>query len=218
MDISHVGSHEVLLDLWENNFSNDNHFNRDGIISKQHWDNTDIKVLFVLKETNKAKQNIITAISNALVNSSSGWWKGKVLRRIGRLAYGLINYTGDIPSFEEAKKHGKSATLNIAYINMRKTSGGARTNEKSFNKHVEEYAPYIKKQIELISPDIVVLGGTYKQLKKFVYPELTRICERIHKHNEMIFINAFHPASRTSAKGLYEQVLNSYDSYQKSYK
>ncbi len=186
---------------------------RDGVISYENWEKADLKILFVLKETNKANQNVVEAIKRALVTTSSGWWRGKVLSRVGRWAFGLANYTGDVPSFNDAKVNGKEAIWSIAYINMRKTAGGASTNKKSFNTHVKEYAPFIRRQIELIKPDVVVLGGTYKPLKAHVFPELDHICKRIHKHDDMIFINVHHPAARANASDIYHQLMDSYHNY-----
>lgn len=214
IELSHINCHDKLLESWKKRFPIDkHHFNRDGIISPDHWNTANVKVLFVLKETNKAKQNVVDAINRALVTKSSGWWKGKVLRRVGRWAYGLISYSGEVPSFKDAKTNSIEATWSIAYINMRKTAGGARTNKKSFDTHVKEYAPYIKRQIELLAPDIVVLGGTYKPVKKHVFPELEHICKRIHRQGDMIFINAYHPAAITKSAGLYYQVLDCYHNY-----
>lgn len=213
-ELNNIDCHDTLLDVWENNFPTDKwHFNRDGIISPEHWNNADVKVLFILKETNGAKQNVVSAITRALTARKSGWWKGKVLRRVGRWAYGLINYSGEVPAFKEAKMYGKEASWSIAYVNMRKTAGGARTNKKSFDTHVKEYAPYIRRQVELIKPNIVVLGGTFGPFKKHVFPNLEHVCSRIHRHNSILFINAYHPAAIFKSAGIYHQVLDSYHNY-----
>lgn len=214
-EINNINNHNKLLLAWQKSFPSSVSFNRDGIISTEHWERSNVKVLFVLKETNQAEQDLTKAIFNALKNEKSGWWRGKVLLRVGRWAYGLLHYSGKNLSFEDANvsEHRKSAILNIAYINMRKTSGGAKTNKKSFSAHVKEYAPYIKRQIELINPDIVVLGGTFKPLKKHIFPELKKVSRRIHKYNNMVFINVHHPAARTKARRLYEQVMNNYHNY-----
>lgn len=215
-NVSQMDNLEDLLAEWERNFPDGWHFNRDGIISKEDWNDCEVKVLFVLKETNKAKQNIILAINRALTTKKSGWWKGKVLRRVGRWAYGLQNYDGEIPALSDAKLNAKKAIKNIAYINIRKTAGGARTNKTSFDAHTEEFAPYVRRQIELIKPDIVVLGGTYKQVKKHIFPELVKVSERVHKHEGMLFINAFHPAAVKKASMLYHQVVGNYHVYKET--
>ncbi|WP_028865658.1 hypothetical protein [Psychromonas aquimarina] len=218
LTISKVECHDSLLDVWEKKFPTEKwHFNRDGIISPDHWERSDLKVLFILKETNKARQNVVNAITNALSSKKSCWWKGKVLRRVGRWAYGLANYSGEVPSFKDAKSFGKEAAWSIAYINMRKTAGGSRTNKKSFDAHVNEYAPYIKRQVELIKPDVIVLCGTFKPVKKHVFPEMEHVCKRVHKYNNMLLINAFHPAAIVKSAGIYHQVLDSYHNYKINY-
>mgnify|MGYP000748957396 CR=1 FL=1 len=211
--VSEINDLDDLLYVWEKNFPESRHFNKDGIISEENWEECDVKVLFILKETNKAKQNIVCAINRALQTKKSGWWKGKVLRRVGRWAYGLQNCNGEVPVFKEAKLNVKEAIKNIAYINIRKTYGGASTNKKSFDAHAVEFAPYIRRQVELINPDIVVLCGTYKQVKNYIFPELFKVSERVHKHENMLFINAFHPAARKKASMLYHQVVGNYHAY-----
>ncbi len=98
-------------------------------------------------------------------------------------------------------------------MNMRKTAGGARTNKKSFNSHVKEYAPYIRRQIELIKPDVVVLVGTYKPVKAHALPELSHVCKRIHLPDDIVFISVHHPAARANSSGIYHQLMDSYHNY-----
>lgn len=219
--MSSVGEIECLdslLESWESTFPTEKfHFNRDGIISSEHWSKANLKILFVLKETNGANQDVVKAITRALSSKNSGWWRGQVLRRVGRWAYGLMNYSGNVPSFEDAKANGKEATWGVAYINMRKTAGRARTEQKSFDAHVKEYAPYIRRQIELIEPDIVVLGGTFKSVKTHIFPGMEHVCKRIHRHNRIVFINAFHPAAVVNSTHIYHQVLDSYHNYRDNF-
>jgi len=84
LDLGKIDRLDTLLDAWKKTFDSGVYFNRDGIISNEHWMNANVKILFVLKETNQAEQNLTTAISIALRSEKSGWWKGKVLRRVGR--------------------------------------------------------------------------------------------------------------------------------------
>ncbi|MEY2343500.1 hypothetical protein I3679_000965 [Proteus mirabilis] len=169
--------------------------------------------MFVLKETNEAKQNIVNAINRAIEVKASGWWRGKVLRRVGRWAYGLQKYDGAVPSLRDAKLNEKNAVKNIAYINIRKTSGSARTDQKSFDAHAKEFAPFVRRQIELINPDIVVLCGTYNQVKRYVFPELKKLA------NECMLMTGLSssmpsilPQEKKSAM-LYHQVLDNYHAY-----
>jgi hypothetical protein len=211
--ISEIDCLDKLMDVWEEALPEGWHFNRDGVISKESWDRSGTKVLFVLKETNEAKQNIVTAINRAIEVKKSGWWRGKVLRRVGRWAYGLQNYDGVVPSLKDAKLNEKNAVKSIAYINIRKTSGKARTNQKTFDAHASEFAPFVRRQVDLIKPDIVVLCGTFNQFKRYVFPELKKVSERVHVNEGVVFINAFHPAARRKSSMLYHQVLDNYHAY-----
>ncbi len=209
-------NHEELMLDWKNRIESEGiHFNPDGIVNKTMWNKSSKKILFILKETNGAEQDLTEAIQRSS-EQKTGWHKGKVLRRVGRWAYGLEHFNGDIPSFEEAKSYQFKAPVNTAYINLKKSSGGARTNEKLFHSHVEKYADLIKQQIELINPDIIVMGGTYKYLKKYVFPDeqMVKVSERVHTvNNTRIAINAWHPAAIKKAQVMYVQVLGSYEKY-----
>lgn len=211
--VSEIDCLDKLMVAWEEAFPKDWYFNYDGVISTEDWDSCGKKVLFVLKETNEAKQNIVNAINRAIEVKASGWWRGKVLRRVGRWAYGLQKYDGAVPSLRDAKLNEKIAVMSIAYINIRKTSGSARTDQKSFDAHAREFAPFVRRQIELINPDIVVLCGTYNQVKRYVFPELKKVSERVHVNDGVVFINAFHPAARKKSAMLYHQVLDNYHAY-----
>ena len=223
--ITEIKCHDDLLNAWKEKISSSKcPFDRDGIISPEDWEKSEVKVLVVLKETNHPKDardkstNVVEEIRKALNNPDSGWWRKNVLRRVGRWAFGLTAYSGEVPSFEKARSCGKNSIRSIAYMNMKKSPGGAKTNKMKFDAHVQEYAPYIRRQIELIKPDIVVLGGTFYPVRDHVFPELERVCERIHRFNGIVFINAFHPAQRKiSANKLYHQVLDSYNKYKTSY-
>ncbi|MFA9218355.1 MAG: hypothetical protein ACEQSK_14805 [Sphingomonadaceae bacterium] len=223
--IPEIACHDELLDIWEAKFhANNLPFERDGILSPEQWNSAPLKVLVVLKETNRPQpahpvsRSVVEEISRALNNPNSRWWRKNVLRRVGRWAFGLTTYAGEVPSYRLARIFGNQALPSIAYMNMKKSSGGANTNQNSFAAHVKEYAPYIRRQIELIKPDVVVLGGTFQAVKHHVFPELERVGERAHCFNGVLFINAFHPAQRTiSAEELYRQVVDSFHKYKSSY-
>ena len=212
-EISEMICIDELMAAWKEAFPEGWHFNHDGVISKENWDSSGKRVLFVLKETNKARQNVVTAINRAIDVKKSGWWRGQVLRRVGRWAYGIQNYDGVVPPFKDAKLNEKNAIKNIAYINIRKTSGSATTNKKAFDTHASEFATFVRRQVELIKPDVVVLCGTYSQVKRYIFPEIKKVSERVHVHEGVVFINAFHPAARKKSAILYHQVLDNYHAY-----
>lgn len=223
----HELSEDELFDSWQKEIENQPNrssycFCKDGIISPDDWNNTDTKILFILKE-GRSQSDIRRTIFNSLENSKSGWRRHKVLRRVGRWAYGLMHRTSTIPDFDEARKHQFKSPRQIAYINISKTPGGKSTKPRFLDEETKKYAAYIKRQIDIIDPDIVVLCGVYWVIKKHVYQEgMKRLAHRIHgvprvprvhKDDNRIFIHANHPAARKKAKELYEQVVCSYHAY-----
>ncbi|MEZ1439771.1 hypothetical protein QVM41_26285 [Pseudomonas shirazica] len=183
---------------------------RDGIISPEFWQKSKVKVLFILKESNDCYEpNLAELINRAITqNPKSKLWHRPTFHNIGRWAYGLQNLTSTAPAFELAHHHRKSALLSCAFINLKKITGGRRATEE-VQKFTEAHQAFLREQIRSISPDIVVMGGTYNIIKAFVIPELQKVSPRVHMHEGTPFINAFHPACTVARPDLYDQVLNS---------
>ena len=91
--------------------------------------------------------------------------------------------------------------------------GGTSSKNNGINQHAKDYKNFIAKEIEIINPDIVILGGTYKFLKNTL--GLKKYSYRVHKNdNGRIFINAYHPAYRKISKQkYYDEVVPSYFSF-----
>lgn len=187
---------------------------RDGIISPDFWQHSRVKVLFILKESNGCYEPDLAELIRKAVthNPKSKLWHRPTFHNIGRWAYGLQNFTSTAPAFELAHHHRKTALLSCAFINLKKITGGRRATEE-VQKFAETYQLFLREQIRSISPDIVVMGGTYNIIKAAVLPELQKVSHRVHLHDEIPFINAFHPACTAARPDLYAQVLNSFLQY-----
>ena len=207
----------ILFDEWRPHVEAEaGHFVEDGIVCKESWRIAKRKVLFLLKEPNgyKGEQGALNELLRkaAAPNSTNSMWDRPTFHNVGRWTHGLLNYSGEVPDYDEANRACKTAVLGCAYINIKKSSGGARAT-KEVEVHADKYAEFLKRQVALIQPDIVVCGGTYKLLKKHVYPGLSRVSKRVHQFENRIFINAYHPGYITNRKRMYEQVLSSFHEY-----
>lgn len=207
----------ALFDEWRPQvMAEAGHFVEDGIVCLESWRIAKRKILFLLKEPNgyKGERGALNDLLRkaAEPNSTSRMWDRPTFHNVGRWAYGLLNYSGYVPSYEEANRACKTAVLRCAYINIKKSSGGARAT-KEVEVHAQTYAALLRRQVALIDPDIVVCGGTYKMLKKHVYPSMTRVSERVHQFENSIFINAYHPGYIADRKRMYEQVLSGFHNY-----
>lgn len=113
-------------------------------------------------------------------NSNSKMWNRPTFHNVGRWTHGLPNYSDQVPAYDEANRACKTAVLACAYINIKKSSGGARATKK-VEDHAAKYAEFLKRQVSIIDPDIVVCGGTYAMLKKHVYPSMSRVSSVIQR-------------------------------------
>ncbi|WP_415886608.1 hypothetical protein ACMXYO_01150 [Neptuniibacter sp. QD37_6] len=205
---------DQLLAKWKEEVSAESdHFVEDGIICQEGWNAAERKILFILKETNGYNKSITKLINIAVTDrKDSALWKRPTFHNIGRWGFGLLNISTEAPPYKAANKERKNSLLSCAFINIKKTSGG-RTAGKEVSSNAEKYASYLREQIEIISPDIIVFGGTYKIMKKHVLPEMEHEAHRIHKYKNTICINANHPACTKKRTTMYDQVIGSYANY-----
>lgn len=208
---------DILLNEWRSQVVREaGHFVEDGVVCQESWSKAKLRVLFLLKEPNgyKGEHGPLNELLRkaATTNPGSAMWDRPTFHNIGRWAYGLANYSHDVPSYQEANKAYKTAVLECAYINIKKSSGGARAT-KEVAVHAAKYAAFLRRQVDLLAPDIVVCGGTYSLLKEHVYPRMAKVSPRIHKDGDRIFINAFHPGCRAKREAVYDQVLSSYHEF-----
>ena len=213
-------SADILFDEWRPHVvAESGHFVEDGIVCEEGWRKAKRKILFLLKEPNgyKGEHGALNDLLRkaAAPNSTSAMWDRPTFHTVGRWAHGLLHYSGQVPSYDEAHRARKSAVLECAYINIKKSTGGARATKK-VEVHAAKYAEFLRRQVAIIEPDIVVCGGTYDILKEHVYPRMSKISSRIHQLETRIFINAFHPSCRTNRKVVYDQVLQSFHQYMAS--
>lgn len=212
-----------LMKIWKNKKpSSDGKINHsknvfipDGIVSEEHWNKSDIKILFVLKEAyskDKKWNNLLGYINDGAENH-------KMWKRISEWCYGIFNTTTDkIPPYDEACNH-MDILKSIAVLNIKKSAG----KESSNGDEIREYALFdreeIKEEIRLINPDIIVCGGTfsvfdeiydglYTEKNKLWYYYSEKLCD-----NNVLIIDYYHPSNH------YPKLLNYYGIvgiYQKS--
>ncbi len=206
-----------LMNDWQQSIPQGEKFSADGIVDLPSWQQADKKILVLLKETNDYSQDITDLIRQVVKKerTTKEFWGAMTFHTVGKWLYGLENFkNGTYPTLSEAKKYRKQALLNCAYMNLKKATGGSSTKNKELENATKRDAEYIKKEIEIINPNIVICGGTYNLVKKHIFPELERVAPRIHKFNDTIFINSYHPAyRRVKGQVLYDMVLKSYADY-----
>lgn len=148
---------EELWAEWKSHYSNLGiDYNRvctDGVISPIHWEEAPQKVLYIMKEVNKQPN---AHLPNMLQKGP----KYQMWHTIARWSAGVIN---DFPEYQsiDTREIKKTSLLQVATLNLKKTSGGAQSDMSVINAYAKQDQVLLRKQIELIQPDIIICAGTY---------------------------------------------------------
>lgn len=204
-----------LFSRWRaSNTDYQDHFVEDGIIDPAKWIQTGTRILFILRETNRYRSSMAALIHKACTtHPSSKLWDRPTFHNVGRWAHGILHTTEESsPSFDVAHKNRKTALLACAFMNLKKTTGGARATAAVEHATLRD-AIFLREQIELINPQVVVCGGTYRAIKQHLYPAIRGVAPRMHEVGGRLFINANHPSYLKKTAEMYDDVVGSYQRY-----
>ena len=172
----------------------------DGIVNEFFYNKCPLKILWILKEVNHDgdldEWNMCEILQDIKTNYGIEKGFARTFAPIVHLSYGLINrkkwtevpYHYDDPNIIDILK-------NIAYINVKKTSGGSRIHNSSLQNAYNENQEKLYKQINSISPDIIIYGGTFHLFEKDNNKYL--------KNKNVKHISAYHPAQSTITQEEY---------------
>lgn len=127
----------------------------DGIIDANNF-NTEERILFILKETNKFKGSSLSELLG----------QGPVYQMwhtLSRWAAGLVNDFPDYDSINNSTSK-KNALKQIAVINLKKTTGSASSNMSKIEAFAHHDKELLLEQIADIHPKIIIACGTFMPL------------------------------------------------------
>ncbi len=130
------------------------YFIEDGLFCEEEWNKQRIKILYVLKEADWEESDL-DLCEYLLSEKSSTYWK--TWNNITRWTQ-AIREGGEYPA--DINKADKTTCLKtIAAINIKKVGGGAQANDEEIRQYGERDAKFIKEQIELYQPDVIICCG-----------------------------------------------------------
>lgn len=130
------------------------YFISDGIFDEAEWNKQAYKILFVLKEANWENGNA-DLCEFLLSEESSSYWK--TWNNIARWIKALLEQ-GEYP--RNVSKADKSFWLRkVAAMNLKKVGGDAVAENDTIREYAQADRVYIKEQIELYQPDIIICCG-----------------------------------------------------------
>jgi hypothetical protein len=187
-----------MFNSWrEEELHENNLFIQDGIINSKKWDKAEVKILFLLKEAyHSKKDNGLWDLRNHLQNKKA---KSRTFRPLGQWANGIqeLYKAGDLPKFSNKQSILNKALESSAVVNLKKSGGKKTSSKKDLLRYVDaDWEKYTIKQIQEISPTIIICGGTWSLIKPKFAGKERKVSEEIYKYKNLIFVDYFHPAYR----------------------
>ena len=147
----------------------------DGEINNDLWAGNKTRILWVLKETNEFPKDkdlrvLLREISNASdPNSVYNHWKA-TYGLVAKASYGLLNNLewGGWADDVDALVKNEKILEKIAVINVNKRAGAAKSDAKKLGEAAEEFKVTLLRQIELLDPHIIILGGVGDIVSKWL--------------------------------------------------
>ena len=188
----------------------------DGIFDYEGYLKAKIKILWILKEpydTSGGGWHISEVYTKNKYGAARTTWYPII-----NVSHAILNGFQTWDNVEKMSKNNpKTASVlsHIAYINVQKLP--SLTREKSNNSIIlqafkdEQNNAFFKKQFELLNPDIIIGANTMGMMFEHfgLKGEFLEVkpTENSYIVNGKLFINADHPASRTSKKAYLDNIV-----------
>jgi hypothetical protein len=190
------------------------------------WEEAPKRILFLLKDTNNNPNDDDAREFRPGAD-------GKIILHYKNLAFWLFG----LLAFDETKDAPAFDTLNFwedvfpvfdtkpyAIVNCKKESGSSSIDNQTLLNHINNYAQFIKEQISILDPDIIVCGGGSSLIIDFVekniYPDLVAVNNWIcyDEKNAKVIIDSYHPSYfGISMAEIYSQMMNAYKEFLEKY-
>ena len=189
-----------LLDQWkkERKYAL---FCEDGLLDVEKWDNTS-RIMFLLKES----YGSFCEIHDCKTLGPESRGNPAFFRKMRFETYIIDELMkGNVPEYEKAIKIKEEPNDSIAYVNIKKS---VESNKQSDNSDIDNYAKrdreYLLRQINLISPHIIVCSGTFR-FCKWIFDDITPISKNLSKSGNFLLFDYWHLSSRAPG---YKEIFN----------
>ena len=201
-------------------------FISDGVVNADIYQNYQPKIAFFLKEAYSKEGDCCWSLTEWLNRGAMT----RMWSTVAEWTYGIRNTTETlIPHKPQLSNEEKTKLLQtIAIVNVKKSNGEARSNYQDLLQYTKKDRFYLKKELEILSPDIIVCGNNSSLLRAIygariqddtVHADGDIDYEFIRKNgyvivNNQIIIDFYHPANQYpsilnyyAVCGLYQQAL-----------
>lgn len=192
----------------------DNLFISDGILNEGLWQQSPLKVLFLMKEAYESSDDITEdwALNDYLnkplsVLGKPMWWT--MAQWLDGLEH-LVRH-GEVKPFNEGYRHDSNLdTLfkSSAIINIKKSAGKSSSDKDDLLSYVESDWTLLWQQIELINPDLIICGHTFPLIENPLKEiGLSKKGEWLYQAGGFYFVDFWHPSNQWPYKVKYYSLL-----------
>jgi len=239
---------DVLFENWEKKSIENGYdrFCRDGLMCKgeiydEKWDlrsqgnenelwyNAPKRVLFLCKDPNIGADYPVEDFRERNCHKKGENIKVLFYKNMAYWLYGLLNVdnNGIAPKFETLTDEIITDFFDktpFAYVNCKKEAGVEKVSNTDLQNHIDLYKDFIKQEIEILNPDIIVCGGGSSIIKNFVkeiYTDIEKINDSNNwiyysKKNNKVVIDSYHPSYwqiEGGSKTIYEDMMSKYKEF-----
>lgn len=224
-----------------------NSFYEDGIVNSVEYQNSEHnkpKVLFITnevsidcKQDNDEKNpglkgkcenghlvgnnegNTVCSFAKYINGEEQETWSGKMRIKFGEMYRIMTEKNYKIESSFDVDKN-KQALNKIAFMNLNKRGGFGNIQGENFLKYIETYKDYIRREIEIINPDVIVwcACNTYKKYMDAIFDDKYKNVWQqkglVLNKKEIPILRMWHPSVR--AKSM-EKYLNKFSEVWEEY-
>ena len=188
-------------------------FHADGIIDEGTFEQTDVRLCFLMKEPNNP--------ANGGEGSSFDFreqWKNKPIygtfaSRVAEWAYGVLDRFPPYDAIWDgtAPRTAQDAIRAVALVNLNKRGGGGRSDYGQFLQLLEkddrQVANLVREELDIIAPDVIILGLSWEGLRVRVFPDVqwkpSGYGIQVGAWKGRKLIDFYHPSSRSAPPALY---------------
>ncbi len=181
-------------------------FYADGIINETVFNQNPEgkKILFIAKEpnaTNHEKTGDKSFVTDWNADPPPAY---PFAQRISEWAYGIIHNFPPYESIEDKLSYLKK----IAFMNVKKSGGGAFTDNKEMYRIVKPQCEFILQEVNIIAPDIIVACLSFAEnLMEDIFGKVKFVNSgynvKIGKYSNSKIISFYHPSGRNVAAAMY---------------
>ena len=220
--IDNVTTLDELFTAWQekHKFKRENKFIVDGIVNKERWDAASIKICFLLKECYFDSEEYERDLHIPNQNVEKHHWNSYIVNRGGHYIYNLAKHLKDHTPWMMWCKVNQwmkriysilgevedNPIQSIAIVNIKKSEGRPQSNYQDILNYAHDDQCLIRKELEIINPDLVICGNTYDFcVKERLFDdihEITTLTNFAHRKiacsGKTILFDCYHPSARVS--------------------